>query len=85
MPTSIEFNGKEVRIPTAKVLAVLAIICVVVVFGFMMLAIIFGLIALVLFLTLPLHFVLQLCGRRGFYVCKGTSHEWTCAGALQRR
>ena len=89
MTTSIKFNGKEVQNPAARILvAVLVIICAVVlvaVFGFVMLPIILGLIALAFVLTVPLHFILWLCGRRGFYVREGNSHTWTSSGAFQRR
>lgn len=89
MTTSIKFNSKEVQNPVVRILvAALVIICPVVlvaVFGFVVLPIILGLIVLAFVLIVPLHFILRLCGRRGFYVRGGNSHTWTITGAFQRR
>jgi hypothetical protein len=80
MSTSIKFNGKEVQNPVARILIVL-----IAMFGFVMLPIIIGVIALAVVLTIPLHFILRLCGRRGFCVREGNSHTWTSTGAFARR
>ena len=89
MSTSIMFNGKEVRNPITKILvAVLVIIFVIIILatlGFVMITVILGTIALAFVLTVPLHLIFRLCGRRGFYVREGNSHTWTSTGAFERR
>lgn len=86
--TSIKFNGREIQNPVIKVLVVvaLAMCCAIaVVFGSVMIPVILGLIVLALVLTIPLHLILRICGRRGFYVRDGNKHTWTNTGAFQRR
>lgn len=89
MSTSIKFNGKEVQNPIIRILVViLAIVCVVILIAALGLGAVFiilGLISLTFVLTVPLHFILRLCGRRGFYVRECNSHTWTITGAFQHR
>ena len=86
MSFSIKFNDKEVQNPVARVLvAGFAIICSIALITTLPFLILLGLIMLI-FVTVPLHFILRLCGRRGFYIQEGDdSHTWTTTGALQRR
>ncbi len=95
MSTSIQFNGKEVRNPLLRVLVVgivvvlLVAVVVVMVVGIMIfmpaLLIILGVAVALFILSIPVHIVLRLMGRRGFYVRKGNRFIWTNIGAFQRR
>lgn len=89
MSTSIKFNDKEVKNPVLRiVVAGFVIICgivLVVIFGFSLLFVTLGLLGLGFVLTVPLHFILRFCGRRGFYVREGNNYTWTTEGAFRRR
>lgn len=73
MSTSIKYNGKEVQNPLARrvimVVLLLALLSLGVVFFFVGFALpVIFLIFLALFvLSIPLHFILRVLGRRGFY------------------
>ena len=89
---TLSFNGKEIRGRLGKVFVLtfailLAIVMVVVVGGTVasMALAILGFVLIAFVLTLPAHFLLRACGRRGFYVCSGeNSHEWTWKGSTER-
>jgi hypothetical protein len=89
MSTSIKFNGKEIDNPIVRIVVVLFIfvfiVVIVALFGLMMPLIVLGVVALVAFLTVPLHLILRLCGRRGFYLREGSTRTWTNKGAFGRR
>lgn len=86
MTTSIKFNGKEVRNPILRGLAITAAVLVVVGFPFLLIGIwglSLGLIAVgvgiaipIALLTIPLHFILRALGRRGFYTYDERTLSW---------
>lgn len=88
MSVSIKYKGKEIEHPLARMLAfafvTIFLVVLIAVFGFVVLPVTLGIVALVFILTIPLHFILKLCGRRGFYVREGNSHTWTASGAFDR-
>lgn len=88
MSTSIKFNGKEVQNPFARVLVALLVVVVIAIVLFLLVTV--GLIVLpaimlgLVVITLPLHIILKLSGRRGFYIREGDTHTWTLTGAFDR-
>jgi hypothetical protein len=64
-PISIKWGDKEVVNPVARAALISAAVVVVAPLMLAMFAVVFALLALVA-LSLPFHFLLILCGRRGF-------------------
>jgi hypothetical protein len=89
MTPSIKLNGTEVQNPVARILvamcAIAGVVALVSMLGFMIFPVILGLIMVTFIFTLPLHFILRLCGRRGFYIREGNIHSWKWKGAFNRR
>ena len=75
MKTSIEFIGREVKSKALRIIiAGLTLTLGIVI------------IPLILPMTVLLHFILRLCGLRGFYVRDDDGvYKWTYEGAFQRQ
>ena len=90
MANSVKINGKEVQNPILRglviTIAVLFVTLIVIFIPFLLVGVLglsFGIIAagiglaiLVASLTIPLHFILRLCGRRGFFTRDGNTYTW---------
>lgn len=87
MRTSIKFMGKKIQNPNVRIIAVVIVVIfaiAIIMCGLVVIPIIIGIIALAFILTVPLHFILRCCGRRGLYVFDGNTHNWTLSGAFKR-
>lgn len=69
---SVKWNGKEVENPILRVL-VLIWVAGSVTFGILCLVLVF---AIVIPLSIPVHFILKLCHRRGFVKLEGNSFSY---------
>ena len=88
MSTSIKFNGTEVKNPVVRIFAVPAIMgafFLVMTFGFVMIQMILCFIVLAFIVTVPIHFILRLCGHRGIYVHQNVRRTWANTGAFRHR
>jgi len=88
MRISVKYKGKEIEHPLARILAlavvVISLVVLIAVFGLVVLPVTLGIVLLAFILTIPLHFILKLCGRRGFHIQEGDDHTWTASGAFKR-
>jgi hypothetical protein len=88
MSLSIKLNGKEILGFLARFIALwffVLLVVIVAVLGAVTVPVLFGLVVAFFLLSVPLHFILRLCGRRGFYVRQDDARVWTHKGAFKRR
>jgi membrane protein implicated in regulation of membrane protease activity len=95
MRSSIQINGKEVRGTLPRIIVAMAILifCGSV---FLLLGSIGALLvafasilgvtfAVLITVSIPLHYILRSMGRKGFFSRNGTDFEWTTMSAFERR
>lgn len=91
VPVSIKVNGKQIENPVAQLFIVALLIVVLVGLVYFLCYVVMPVVVfaicltlLVLVLTIPFHFMLRLCGRRGFYIKTENGYSWDSVGATKR-
>lgn len=79
----VTYNGNQIRNPVARmaagVLVAASLFLVIVGLALLPVVVLMG-----VFLSVPVHCILRLFGRRGFYVREGDRYVWTSVGATRK-
>jgi ABC-type bacteriocin/lantibiotic exporter with double-glycine peptidase domain len=89
VPNSLKINGKEVTNPITKILFISAVCALIGIIVFpivgtilLTLTVIICILVVVAVLSIPLHFILKLCGRKGFSrTSENGGFSWEVTGA----